>query len=312
MNKRYNLIVFLFICNICSAQNLVPNGDFEQFTTCPVNLGNFEATFWTSPTQGSPDYFNICAPAGVPASVPGNNLGYQSPHSGGAYCGGDIFTQPPFVPEYREYMEVMLTSPLIANNSYHFEMYVNHSNYSQFATDDIGAYFSNTLISGITNWAPLPYTPQVSNAGGIIIDTLNWTLISGNFTAAGGEQYLIIGNFKDDANTTFQLAYPTADYQFTYYYFDDVSLTDITGLEEPGEIAEVKIYPNPFLNNLNVTVSSNEQSELVLYDITSRKLSEYKFNSTVSINTEQLAAGIYIFEVRNNNRVIKKGKVVKE
>jgi hypothetical protein len=44
---------------------------------------------------------------------------------------------------------------------------------------------------------------------------------------------------------------------------------------------------------------------------------EQSFTKSTSINTEQLAKGIYLYEVRNNpdsyrDGVIKKGKVVKE
>ena len=37
-----------------------------------------------------------------------------------------------------------------------------------------------------------------------------------------------------------------------------------------------------------------------------------EFINSISINTEQLAKGIYLYEVRNKNGVIKKGKVVKD
>ena len=33
------LILFSFICKINQAQNLVPNGDFETYTSCPTGLG---------------------------------------------------------------------------------------------------------------------------------------------------------------------------------------------------------------------------------------------------------------------------------
>jgi hypothetical protein len=74
----------------------------------------------------------------------------------------------------------------------------------------------------------------------------------------------------------------------------------------------LNIYPNPLFDKLNVTLNNNEPSEIILYDIASRKLLQRKFINSVSLNTEQLAKGIYLYEVRNKNGVIKKGKVVKE
>jgi hypothetical protein len=73
-----------------------------------------------------------------------------------------------------------------------------------------------------------------------------------------------------------------------------------------------QLFPNPVTNQLTVKTNDNEQSEIILYDIASRKILQQKFTNSVSLNTEQLAKGIYLYEVRNKNGVIKKGKVVKD
>jgi len=54
-----------------------------------------------------------------------------------------------------------------------------------------------------------------------------------------------------------------------------------------------------------------------LLSVTSRKIFHQSFINSISINTEQLAKGIYIYEVRNKNgpdsyREVKKGKLVKD
>lgn len=49
----------------------------------------------------------------------------------------------------------------------------------------------------------------------------------------------------------------------------------------------------------------------MIYDILSKKLLQQTFTNSVSLNTKQFENGIYIYEVRNNNGVIKKGKIVK-
>lgn len=74
----------------------------------------------------------------------------------------------------------------------------------------------------------------------------------------------------------------------------------------------IEVAPNPFNDKITFTLNNNWPSEIILYDINSRKLLKQEFTSAVSINTEQLAKGIYLYEVRNKNGVIKKGKVVKE
>jgi hypothetical protein len=86
-----------------------------------------------------------------------------------------------------------------------------------------------------------------------------------------------------------------------------------TGIENMvAESNKTNIYPNPFANQINIATGNNELSEVIVYDIASRKLLQQNFTSTITLNTEQLAKGIYIYEVRNKNGVIKKGKVIKE
>jgi PKD repeat protein/predicted esterase len=82
---------------------------------------------------------------------------------------------------------------------------------------------------------------------------------------------------------------------------------------------QIKISPNPVNDELTIKINSNELSEIILYDITSRKLLHQQFTNTLTLNTSQLSKGIYIYELRpvlissgNKNGVIKKGKVVKD
>lgn len=72
------------------------------------------------------------------------------------------------------------------------------------------------------------------------------------------------------------------------------------------------IYPNPITTEFNIKINNNEVNEIILYDLSSRKLLFQSFVNTTTINTEYLAKGMYFYEVRNKNRVIKSGKVVKQ
>jgi OOP family OmpA-OmpF porin len=316
--KKLTILSALFLtCNICLAQNLVPNGDFEQYSGCPNDWQQIDsALYWSSPIHAPdviPEYYNQCysvfqGSVGVP-----NNWGiegFQYAHSGVGYAG--IYIRSNIWPIMREYIEVPLTSTLNANACYHFEMYINLLNYSKYTSDDLGIYFSDTLISGLLVFGTLPFTPQINNSIGNMPDSLNWISVSGNYTATGGENYLLIGNFKNDSTTTEVLYNNSTIFDVVYIYIDDVSLTLCMGIGEQNENAEVKTYPNPFSDELNFNTSNNELSQIILYDITSRKIFNQSFSNSTSINIEQLAKGIYIYEVRNKNGMIKKGKVVKE
>lgn len=313
MRKLTNLLLLLMISGNVLAQNLVPNGDFEQYSSCPTNFSEIDsALFWTVPTTfSSTDYYNACANGtsilvGVPTNLSGSN--YTVAHSGDGYAG--IYLSAIVAgPDKREHIEVPLTSALLAGETYHFEMYVTLSSNCIYTTDAIGVYFSDTMLSGINNTEPLPFVPQITNTSGNVFDTLNWTLVQGDFTAVGGEQFLTISNFLYDSSTVFTMVNPTGS-NLVYVFLDDVSLSNVTGLNEGSKVSTV-VYPNPFSTNLNVELRTEEQAEIILYDIASRKILEETFVKSVSLNTEQLAKGIYIFELRDKNGLVKKGKVVK-
>ncbi len=74
----------------------------------------------------------------------------------------------------------------------------------------------------------------------------------------------------------------------------------------------IQISPNPFSNEISVSNSANESCEIIIYDITSKKVAYKKFTTTIKLETSQLGKGIYIFEVRNKNTVLRKGKIIKD
>jgi len=90
MNLRIFITLFVFTGNICCAQNLIVNGDFEDYTTCPWALSQLDfAQYWINPTTvngGTPDYYNACCTS-TWVGVPKNNFGFQNAYSGSAYGG---------------------------------------------------------------------------------------------------------------------------------------------------------------------------------------------------------------------------------
>lgn len=183
-------------------------------------------------------------------------------------------------------------------------MYVNLVNRCNSTTNDIGVYFSDTAVTEINNSLPLPFTPQINNTAGYITDTLNWTLISGDYTAAGNERYLIIGNFKDDAHSSFLTVNPTGQ-DITYFYIDDVSLTHCpVGINEIKEENNITMYPNPSNGKFTITSINNEIiTRISITDITGRMVFKNKFES-VSNKAENdvsfLPAGTYFVSVVTN------------
>ncbi|NQX98168.1 MAG: gliding motility-associated C-terminal domain-containing protein, partial [Flavobacteriales bacterium] len=256
MYKPLYILFFLLIIGTTSsnAQNLVFNGDFELFDTCPVNpstTGDLQiehCTGWTAPTKlGTSDYFNVCNNSTTfqLAGVPQNLLGYQQPLNGNGYCGffawvinnanGIDFS-------YREYVQTKLIQPLIAGNEYHFVFHVSYNGFN-YSVEKIGALFSSNDFNANT-FSPIVVTPQVVNTNGIITDSLGWTKIEGDFIATGGELFLTIGYFEDSLTITDTLNTHNEIFVFpeSYYFVDGVELLDIT--DEDSIIIPNVITPN--------------------------------------------------------------------
>ena len=75
----------------------------------------------------------------------------------------------------------------------------------------------------------------------------------------------------------------------------------ITDIEEVTDIdGNISVYPNPGNNELNIIVPENAFYEIQLFDIQGRMLLQKTINDTVTtINTENLAPGMYFWKVGN-------------
>ncbi|MFZ2205563.1 MAG: gliding motility-associated C-terminal domain-containing protein, partial [Minisyncoccia bacterium] len=202
------------------AQNLVSNPSFENFTSCPTGGGQINKAFpWFNPTFNTPNYYNSCS-INASISVPANQIGYQNPRTGNAYGELDVFYG---TPNGRTYIETPLSDTLIKGKKYCVEFYVSLAEVSKYASSSIQVYFSKDSIYDYSTLYNLPYIAQFENiSGNVISDTVNWILVSGTYIAGGGEKYMTIGNFKDDANTdTVSVGLIS---MYCLYYIDDISI----------------------------------------------------------------------------------------
>jgi len=288
------------------SQNIVPNGNFETLVACPTNLSQITNTSnWFAPSGGTPDYFHMCSDT----AYPGFLLGYQQPHSGDAYVG--IYLGSP-INNYREYLEVQLQTPLIAGQTYQLSYYANAA-HTKYTSDDIQAYFSSTFISTNSNNQLFSVTPQLVNTPGNYLDTLNWTLIQGNFIATGFETHLLIGNFLDKTLSSYniQMSAPILNPN-CYAYIDDVSLIEvITTSQIESEKEYVKMYPNPVNTTANFQVFSSLPTTLIIYNLLMQPVLQQKFEKSIAINTVSYPNGTYFYTLFNENKIISKGTFIK-
>ena len=231
------LILLIWLSLTISAQNLVQNPSFEIYPNCPLSRNDGRLPFnWIQPTDGTADYFNSCVTGSgtnLP-DVPVNFVGNQSANTGNAYIGVyvNIESSGQYA-GYREYMQSTLTSSLVAGRTYKFEMYVSLADESQFAANNLGVYLSSQQIS-TNNSNVLNVTPQITFTG-YVTDKNNWTKISGNYIATGGERYITVGSFSVNNSTNLQSVSGGSGggwNKMCYYYIDDISIVpDCTNMD---------------------------------------------------------------------------------
>ena len=163
--------MILFCCEAKTQTNLVYNGDFEIFDTCPANYsqpGDYQIEHclgWYAPTFATPDYYNICATVNV--GVPLNGFGFQVPYSGNAYCGilNQNCTQGGSCDGWWiEYLQSKLNTSLVLGKSYEFSCRIVLSNlFYEYSFWKFGAYFTNTNISKLTAKPFTGIVPQIKN-----------------------------------------------------------------------------------------------------------------------------------------------------
>lgn len=317
-----------FLSTFVSAQNLVPNPSFEDTTslvpsgiwslwTCKTaNCKSFvHCLNWFNPTQNSPDFYNTWSYDTI-LGAPKNQAGYQSPHTGHSYAGGGAYE------EYwsnREYIEVQLISPLKSGKNYNVSFYVSRGGKNKYGVDGMGAYLSADTCKS-KNLLNLPFKPQIENPpGNILNDTLNWTLISGTFTASGGEQFITIGNFNDNPHTMVDsFNYSSGLLFYGYYYIDDVSVTPATsddGISELSNSIHFTIYPNPSSGLLTIQLpqSSFTYSIQLINLLGQPVFTQNKIQSpTFTLDISTIPKSVYIMLVRQSTGLVGRQRVVVE
>jgi outer membrane protein OmpA-like peptidoglycan-associated protein len=255
------------------SQNLIPNNSFEQYDACPARLGTFESdvAHWSTPTKGSTDYFNSCSTV---MGTPENFNGTQPSDFGNGYAGLYLYAPD----DYREYVQVPLTHTLEKGKTYQVSFYVSLAERSDFAVKDFGILFSKDslsldikkeiskmhrykIVGNAYNYMEIGYTNFYK-------DTRDWILVSTRFEAKGSENYMTIGNFKNNAGTR-KFKTKKGAKQGAYYYLDMVSLNQLHLSEAPA----VSV-PDGDLETENYELDKIHIFESVLFNFDEFKLLE--------------------------------------
>lgn len=258
MKRLFTAITILLLVLGAKAQNLVPNGNFEYYTTCPSGFSmTTSAPPWRSYHSGTSDFFHTCTTS-TSVGVPSNIFAYQWPASGNGY-GGFYATTPISNPSsgYVEYLASTM-SPMTIGALYEVSMSVNLANNASFnsANNTLGIWFYDIgPTSTITTSGTLTVTPQVSYASyGAIADTQNWVRVTAFFTADSAYDNLVIGKFLPST----VISTSTSS---SYYFVDSVVVklaNGINNLYTDSMICAGDAFTVPYtLNNSSIYTSGN-------------------------------------------------------
>ena len=311
------------------AQNLVPNPSFEDTVSCPIGLNQVENAVGWKNFRGTPDYFNACASQLSGVSVPGHWGDYQCPSNGNAYFG--ILVYGPWGSDSykREFFGTHLSSPLVIGQKYFVSFKLNLSDQSFCACNKIGALFSTVLLPNDTfSLFPLNNFAHIYTDS-IIMDTVNWVVISKSFVADSNYIFVFFGNFFDDQNTDTLKFIPSTGCN-PYYYIDDVCISSDSIVcvipdgsnvcHSTGNVSKIfqnkeqfVVYPNPSKDKIIITKNNkySKEIEITVSNITGQKILFEKFQSQKEINISNWINDIYILKVQSGNNIEYK-KLIKQ
>ncbi len=243
LGKRvlYGLILAsLMYTQRLTGQELVPDPSFEEYATCPMRLGNFasDLLLWSTPTLGSTDYFHGCS---VAMGTPENFIGSQGVNFGQGYAGMYLFAPD----DYREYVQTQLNEKLMEGEQYRISFYISLAENSDYAIREFGVCLSEkALLLPIKKELSTMQLHKVQDNRHTLIEithpdfyreTRNWVAIHADFVAKGFENFLVIGNFRNNKQTrTYQTKKGAK--KGAYYYVDMVMLTRVENHTERQQV----------------------------------------------------------------------------
>lgn len=228
--KKLFLLTAIFSTFFMYAQeqhNLVPNPSFEEVDGKIKEGGKvFLAAPWRAVNMNPVDLYSTESKS-EEFGVPNNKYGGEKARTGNNYAGVSFYGYRGRMP--RTYLGTRLTNPLTEGREYCLKFHVSLADKSKYAANNLAMYVTSDSIVEPTE-TNLSFSPQIKSLTNKPFEQqFLWTPICGKYTAKGGEQFIVIGNFNTDEETQLETLRLSREFSGrqeynAYYYIDDVSV----------------------------------------------------------------------------------------
>ncbi len=300
VRKVYFSLISLFFYFLVNSQvNLVSNSSFENHTSCPTFMLQWDKCIgWTncngnvgSGLWGTPDYYHTCGLVQSPYNPvpPNTGMGYCNPHSGDAMMGLVCYNAG-YV-DAREYITTQLTCPLTIGNTYTVSFWISTQSSPQvkYNSSHFGAYLSNSAVTQ-SGFNLVSVTPQYEITS--LITNTNWQQHTFTISPTTNLNYITLGCFKSDAVITKSLTTPSAWQPYSNYFIDDIEILS------SASSSSFSISPS----STNVTCNGSANGSAT---VTATGIGPYSYfwtpGSYTTASVSNLSTGVYTVTVNGTS-----------
>ena len=265
---KLKIIISFLFSQIIVAQNLVKNPSFEEYKNCPSSHDEFNinVTNWSSPTNGTSDYYNRCSAKFGDT----NPHGYQKPKDKKGYAGIVTYYENRYntLKNYREYLQGELKTPLVKGQRYKLKIHISLADKANVAIEELSLLFleypmqseSETYIDLVKlKKDNLNHTKITFKYKPLFTNKDKWMALEKEFIAKGFENRICFGNFNPDNKTKKRhLSKPYLPLE-SYYYIDDIS---ITAIKPVFQTKKTYTFKNVLFNFNKAVLLKNSLKEL--------------------------------------------------
>lgn len=138
----------------------------------------------------------------------------------------------------------------------------------------------------------------------------SWVPITATITAT--TSWALVNVYLPNPSATYYIAFKGTSIGSDDMVIDNLKIinTLTTGVKTINDEAELTIYPNPGMNELNVQINTSENNdlELEIINMVGELMTTHSIysNNLIRINTSNFSSGIYFIKIRSKEKVTTK------